>query len=585
MADNFTWISEAVKDANPLHTRMDIDRDLYNQLQYRLKDLDTGKPSKDVVNITLNEAKVFADRVQAFMNEASMQTIAEGRHLQDSETTLIENFDADIRYNIDMQIVARDISSLFAFLIEQACIRGILAARYISWENNGVFVPDLLPCDSRFLVYEYGRKDLAQAAFKTVRSKAAIEADYPLAINKIDGSKGGIWEHWNDKVGEIWLSSPADIPSATEGIKIDEKENIFGYVPFIIQGVGAGTMLQDEVSSGHRFESIFAADRFLYEHLNMLGSILQTLNYMTFNNVHQWESEAGTMAKNPPKPGTRKTIAIDKGTRGLFPVAVNDVNNATRMFYALLMGAIQRGSLPNVDYGNLTFPLSAVAISKLTQTKDAIFAPRLNAIAWFYRKLHYMIRDQYVKGGYQAEIGEEGMERTYNAADLDKKYKISFRFHAVSPEQDIANYAVAAQARAVGISQHTTFRDIIKLQDPEGEMMKSRAERVEQLDPIIGLFRYGHALIDQGSEQSFMESELVIDQVEKMLRQRYTVVDQMPEQTGRGQTPQSLVPLLEGGGGRGIPPNDNEGQTETPEDMLRQQERRQETLRKQAQEG
>ena len=187
---------------------------------------------------------------------------------------------------------------------------------------------------------------------------------------------------------------------AEEGQKLTEYENVFGYVPFIIQGVGAGSMLQDERSRAHRFESLFAGTRLLYEHLNMLASILQTLNYMTFNRVHMWESDAGTLAKHPPRATSRKTIAIDKGTRGLFPMDVADIKNATRLFYALLLGAVQRGSFSNLDLGNLTFPLSAVAISKMTQRKDAIFAPRLQTISLFLRKFHYMMRNQYFQIGY-----------------------------------------------------------------------------------------------------------------------------------------------------------------------------------------
>uniref|UniRef100_A0A6H1ZKA0 Portal protein n=1 Tax=viral metagenome TaxID=1070528 RepID=A0A6H1ZKA0_9ZZZZ len=584
MPDTFDVIKETAMDFQPLFQRMDRDKDLYNMIEYQLLDLKTKKPAKDVVNMTLNDPKVFADRSMAFMSEASMQTIAEGRRLQDSETATVENFDADIRYNIDQSLMMRDITGLYNFLIEQACIRGTLGARYYSWDDGGTFKPDLLPCDSRFLIYEHGRDELEFAAFRTTRTKSSIQREYPDAIIQGTGKKGAIWEHWNTKINEIWLTDPV-IQDATKGQMLLEKENKFGYVPFIIQGVGAGSMLQDEDSMAHRYESIFASNRLLYEHLNMLGSILQTLNYMTFNRAYQWESESGTLANNPPAPDTRDVIPVDKGTRGLFPIEINDVNNSTRLFYSLILGALQRGSLPNIDYGNLTFPLSAVAISKLTSSKDAIFTPRLQAIAWFYRKLHYMMKDQYIKGGYQAELGEEGMERKYTVADLDKDYKISYKFHSVSPEQDIANYAVAQQAQAVGMSQHTVFTDIIKLQDPNGEIMKARAERVEKVDPVIGLFRYGLSLIDQGTEEGFMEADLVKDSIKRLLRQRYAQPDpgeeaQMADgMTNKGVSGQSMLPLLGGGGGGGG------GQPPEPEQMLNQETRRTEAPRKLGAEG
>jgi len=385
-------------------------------------------------------------------------------------------------------------------------------------------------------------------------------------------------------VCEIWLGKPNGSFDSTGGQKLGEKENVFGYVPFVIQGVGSGSMLQDEGSIEHKYESIFSGNRKLYDQLNMLGSILQTLNFMTFNRVHLWESDSGTGAQNPPTPGTRKTIPIDKGTKGLFPVEIPDIQNATRLFYALILGAVQKGSLPNIDYGNLTFPLSAVAISRLTATKDAIFSPRLQAIAWFYRKLHYMIKDQYIKGGYEAELGETGMERIYTASDLDKKYRISYKFHSVSPEQDIANYAVAQQAMAVGMSKHTVYTNILKLQNPSGEIMKGRAERAEQIDPVIALFRYGHSLIDEGTEESFIEADLALDQMLRQLRQRYSPVptEEQPVVSERGTQPKSMVPLL-GGGGGGAPAEG--GEESSPEDMMQREDRRSATVRKSEVEG
>ena len=582
MADTFEWIKDATEEFSPLYNRMDKDRDLYNMIEYQLKDIETGKPAKDVANITMNDPKVFADKAQAFMNEASMQTIVTGRHLQDSETTIIESFDKDIRYNIDQQLMVRDITSLYSFLVEQTCIRGTAAARYVSWDDDGNFVPDLLPCDSRYLVYEYGRKDLLKVGFRTTRTKGAILEEYPNAVLPGNAKKAAVWEVWDKEKCEIWVSDPS-LVTGTQGQQVKEKDNIFDYVPFIIQGVGAGSMLQDEGAIEHRHESIFASNRLLYDQLSMLATILNTLNYMSFNRVHMWESEAGTTAKKPPKPTGRKTIPIDKGTRGLFPVELTDIKNATRLFYALILGAIQRGSLSNIDYGNLTFPLSAVAIKGLQSSKETIFWPRVDSIAWFYRKLHYMIKDQYIKGGYSAELGEEGLEKTYNAVDLDKKYKIEYKFHTVSPEDDIANYAVAQQALAVGISRHTVYTKNLKFEDPDGEIMEGRAERAEQLDPIVALFRYAHALIEKGDDQSLMESRLIKDQIMRLLRQRYAAPLEQQEESPlktREKAPQSLVPLMEGGGGRGAPASKEEGDTIVPEEMLRREERRDEAVRK-----
>jgi len=580
MPTTLEYIIETENAMRPLFDRMDRDRNLYNMIEYALKDKE-GQPLKGTINVTMNEPKVFADRAQSFMSEASMQVVVDGKHLKDAETTYIENFDSDIRYEIDQRLMLREITSLYTFLIEQVCVRGRLGSRVLCRQDKDIFVPDVLPCDTRYLIYEYGSKDLEYGAYKTTRGRRAIEQAYSLAIG-IGGTakKGVIWDSWDKKFNEVWLGGD----KVGEGWLLKKEDNIFGYPPFVIQKVGAGSMLQDEGAIAHSGESVFANNRLLYEHLNMLASILQTLTMMAFRGTYQWESEGGAEAI-PPRDGVGvgKTYAIDKGTKGLFPVEINDIKQATRLFYALLMGAIQRGALPNVDYGNLTFPLSAVAISRLSATKDAIFSPRLQAIALYYRNLHKMLKDQYIKGGYAVELGEDGLRRQYKAADLTKDYTIKYRFHSVSPEQDIANYAVAAQARAVGISQHTTFEKILKLDNPDGEIMKARSEMAERLDPVIALRRYAHSLIDQGE---FFEAELIKDRIKRLMDERFLPVTE-PGQlkpTGGNKTPsqRGLMPLLEGGGGGGstMNPGDEMEQMTEPEAIDQKEQRREEVVRK-----
>ena len=584
MADSMQLIRDKLEENAPLFRRMDKDRDLYNQIEYKLLGADR-KPLKDVVNITMNDAKVFAERSQSFMSEASMQTVVEGRNIRDADTTLIENFDEDIRYELDRALLPRELQGLYNFLIEQVCIRGRIGARFTAWDNKGKFMPDILPCDSRYLLYEYGDRELEWAAYPSVQTRSYIEQKYPQA--KFNDKKGKLWNYSDREKNQVWLGSMNDRANASApGLLLKEEPNIFGYVPYAIEGVGAGSMLQDEGAIEHYHESIFSGTRLLYEHINMLASILQTLNYWTFAGPYGWESEAGIEGVVPKEwRGTQTTTPVDKGTRGLFPFQISDVNNATRIFYALLTGAIQRGSLPNIDYGNLTFPLSAVAISRLTATKDAIFLPRLQAIAYFYRKLHYIIKDQYIRGGYEADLGAEGMERHYTASDLDKKYTINYKFYAVSPEQDIANYSVAQQAMAIGMSKHTVFTDILKLKNPEGEIMKAQAEQASQIDPVLALYDYGHALINK---QAYFKARLIMDKIKQLIRERYMPPEQKPKPaevpSGRTASPQGMIPLLEGPKS-GSGPARSEFEEASPEEMVANAERRGETVRKQSQES
>jgi len=237
----------------------------------------------------------------------------------------------------------------------------------------------------------------------------------------------------------------------------------------------------------------------------------------------------------------------------LSAVPINDVRNASRLGLNMIVGALQRGGLPNIDYGNLSFPLSAVAISKLTASKDAIFIPRLNALSLFYRAISQMLKKQYLALGGNVEIGEEGIENEYSSSDIDKKFSTKYEFHSTSPEQDIANYAIGQQAMAIGMSRHTVFSDIVKLKDPDGEIMKARAEKGEAGDIAQTLYLVGHQQIDA---EQYILAEMTLQQLEMVLRTRAAGSEMglNPQKGGLGAgSIKPMVPLLGEGSGRTAP--------------------------------
>ena len=272
--------------------------------------------------------------------------------------------------------------------------------------------------------------------------------------------------------------------------------------------------------------------------------------------------------------GRRKITELGANEK-LSAVPVNDVRNAARMGLNMLVGALQRGGLPNIDYGNLSFPLSAVAISKLTASKDAIFIPRLNSLSLFFRAMSQMIKSQYVQAGYTVELGEEGNEKEYAASELDKKFGTKYEFHSTSPEQDIANYAIGAQAMAIGMSRHTVFSDIVKLKDPDGEIMKARAEKGEAGDIAQSLYLVGHQQID---DKKFIQAEMTLQQLEFTLRQRAAGMDTglAPERGGlpAGGAPKMIDLFDQGGGGSRQAPGAEEDME--PDETDNRQQRRQE---------
>lgn len=595
---NYQLVYDKKKDMQDLFTRMDNDRKLALLDDYEMKQLD-GQLTPDVINVTMNEAMVYAGRCSSIMNGANMQRIVYGRELTDTDTTTIEEFYRDIYYANDLMLANTLFCSLYGFLIEQILLRGHIAARCLMRTegdgDNSRFIPDIMPLDTRYFTYETDSQGMIWDAPDITRTKAQIERDYGITIR---GKTAVVTDYWDDRVNEIYIATQLykGGSQTKDAKKYPERprEHGLGYPPFVFQKSGAGThSFMDTGGLKYQGESIFANNRGLIPELHRAASIMQTLTAMSFEGSYEYQSSEGTEAEAPSHPiyGLRKVIPTEAGAGHAFKlIPINDVKNASRLFYNMLVGALQRGGLPNIDFGSLSFPLSAVAIKRLQGTRDAIFIPRLNAMGLFYRSLSQMIKKQYVQAGYKVPLGEEGYEREYSKEDIDKKFAIKYEFHSVSPEQDIANTAIGQQQMALGLPRHYVYSNTLKVDDPDGLINQSRDERAEAGDNAITLNRRGRSMADKDgnfdeASGKDIEAEMILQQLEMVLRARAMggTMGLEPQKggIGAGQSMKPMVPLMdqEGGGGGLRRPPEEEPMME-PEEAERRGERREETVRR-----
>jgi len=577
---NLQLVIDKKADMGDLFKRMDEDKKLAILDPFEMTN-QQGQKTPDVINVTMNEAKVFADRCGAIMNGANMQRIVFGKGLSDNDTTTIEGFYYDIYYANDLMLANAIFISLYGFLIEQILHRGAIGARILIREQGDRFIPEIFPIDTRYFMYETDSTGLIWAAPQITRTKAQIERDYGIVIR--GGKTAVVTDFWDDTVNEIYIDQQlykGGSQTNNAGKYIERPtEHGLGYPPFIFQKSGTG--LQSFMDAGilkYQGESIFAPNRGLIPELNRAASIMMTLTDMSFEGALTLHREEPDTGDKPESPYGRRKVTELGVTETYAAVPISDAKNSARLILNMIAGALQRGGLPTIDYGTLSFPLSAVAISKLTASKDAIFIPRLHAMSLFYRAASQMIKNQYVQGGYQVEIGEEGYEREYSVSDIDKKFATKYEFHSTSPEQDIANYAIGQQAIAIGMSRHTVFTDVLKVKDPTGEIMKARAEKAEQGDIAQTLYLVGHQQIDDGKD--FL-ARMTLQQLEMVLRARAMggTMGLEPAKGGiaAGQMVKPMVPLMDQeGGGAGRPPPEEE--TMEPEEAERRTERREETV-------
>lgn len=521
-------VTDKEGELNDLFKRMDNDKDLLYLSKYTLKDKD-GKEIKGIINTTLNDPAVFAANVLSSLGATTEQIVAEGEDLKDKQTTYIEEFLETALNSANDRQRLQGRPDLTPFFDEQLCIRGRAAFRCVFQEINGVIVPDVIPLDTRYFTYEMGIDGMEWGAYKTTRSKAKIKAEY----NKdISGKQAIVLDIWDKEHFEVYVDDK----------KVVDQEHQFGYPPFGIQVVSLGSMLLDKDSASHYGESIFFLIRDLIPELNRLVSILQTINMATVKAPKQWATKTGVTAETPEgsdELGAMTAIEIGGGIT-LVPIA--DIKNATRLLHNMIDTRIQAGSLSRLDLGTLTFPLSAVALVEIGESRDQIFLPRLQAKALLNQQLADMIISQCELIGGTVELGTKKHKRSFKTNQLKGEYDIAYRYFTKSPKIDIARYSIAAAAGDL-LSDDTKRRDILQLEDPDGEKEKLDYEFAAKISPSVARMRIIDSLIDMGKqdEAELMAAEMGVD-LERIMSGEVLGEEKPP--TEKPKAPKPTLPLL-----------------------------------------
>ena len=540
--------------------RMDTDEALYFLKPFKMMHLDGREEMEDVANITLNDALIYVQKAISILGGASMQTIIEGKGLSDTKTTKIEQFLNDILYMADENLRKRRMPELDAFINEQLGVRGRSTARVcMRLKPEGDLLADVLPVDSRYYVDDIDDNGIVWAAPWFRQSKARIEREYnkPGDREVRVGKSAEVVDTWTPEMNVVFVDKNI----------IREQVNPYGYVPFVSVICPSGSSLGTEDAVEHQGESLLWANRDLWDKKNEAVTILRTLNIDSLFRALQYESSHGENVPKPKKsPYKQKTIhGVEKGGGYKFmPIA--DIQNATRLYYSVLEASLQRGSLSAIDYGTLTFPLSNIAITQLTGSRNDIFLPRIQAKAQFYQSLDRMIIKQCIDLDQKLEFGQQGSKNSYTKADLEGDYSIKYTFRSISKEQQMADLQFAVAARGV-LPDDYIIREIIKAENPTGLLTQLRAERAERIDKVLFLFNIGKSLLEEknGQKPSLADqigARILRDQIRTILKQRRAMGQLSPiegqgkEEVGETQKKEAIEQLFKGRGGRATTPKE-----------------------------
>ena len=540
--------------------RMDTDEALYFLKPFKMMQLDGRQEMEDVANITLNDALIYVQKAISILGGASMQTIIEGKGLSDTKTTKIEQFLNDILYMADENLRKRRMPELDAFINEQLGVRGRSTARVcVRLKPEGDLLADVLPVDSRYYVDDIDDNGIVWAAPWFRQSKARIEREYnkPGDREVRVGKSAEVVDTWTPEMNVVFVDKNI----------IREQVNPYGYVPFVSVICPSGSSLGTEDAVEHQGESLLWANRDLWDKKNEAATILRTLNIDSLFRALQYESSHGENVPKPKKsPYKQKTIhGVEKGGGYKFmPIA--DIQNATRLYYSVLEASLQRGSLSAIDYGTLMFPLSNIAITQLTGSRNDIFLPRIQAKAQFYQSLDRMVIKQCIDLDQKLEFGQQGSKNSYTKADLEGDYSIKYTFRSISKEQQMADLQFAVAARGV-LPDDYIIREIIKAENPTGLLTQLRAERAERIDEVLFLFNSGKSLLEEknGQKPSLADqigARILRDRIGTILKQRRAMGQLSPiegqgkEEVGETQKKEAIEQLFKGRGGRATTPKE-----------------------------
>lgn len=489
-------IEQAESVMYPIHARMDEDAQLAHQSEYKLRDK-YGREIPDVISVTTNEAAVFLNAIVAMIQESTWQTRVEGR-ISDKQCTKVEEFIDHLLRRADDNLLAQGKPQMFPFFANHICARGWVGARVLTRKtDDGGLMPEILPVDVRYLLFERGGYGLRWAAIKTERTPEQIMAEYDIEVD----SEKTVIDYWDSEQELVFIEKDV----------VKRNKNPYGFVPFVVQPSSAGFMLWDDTYASAEGESIFALNRNLYEEFNRLVSIDQTLAMQAIMPSYEKQSKEFTN-ENTPYPNKIGAVFDVMEGENYRLIERPDLNQASQVAHQNIAGGLQRGGINNIDLGNITFPTSAVWISEQTEIRNKLVAPRISALGVFYERIADMlIREFYNAGAVDSFVVNPSPSVEFKASDIPDPnlFKITMRLMSNNKKQEIANVTVASQARGL-VSRETLIREVLAVQDPEMELSRLEAEDAEQLEPALKLFRMACAKVDQADVE---ENSVKADQL------------------------------------------------------------------------
>lgn len=532
---------EKQSEREELNKRRKGDIELVTSYAYTMKG--TGKDKKpivDVINVTMNRLKVFKAYVEAALHKADEKSFVESEDENINKDEIKDFVDAAF----DSANYKRNTQGEFTLepvWDSQSCMLGELAARVLFQEmpasegKEAYLDTDIVPWDTQLITYESSVDGLAYAGYEVMKTKGKMESETWYADAKIEG----IGE--KAKVLELWVPDEHTIYIAEK--EVFKEPNTFGYVPVCVQKVPIGEKVFSEDNLKYQMESIFFLIRDLIEEYYRCVSVLQTLNFLAIKAAtQQYITDGEAFEPGDLRPGANVPV---EAPSAISLIPYGKAERAMLLALQEINKAINDGTLARITLGDLPGDLSAVALLQVEQGQGQVYMPRLGARGLLKEQIAPMIIKQCQDLGMSTiEMGVSGHRRNWKIADLDGEYRVGYKYTNKSPETDYARISMAKSYVNV-IDEVSILRDVVKRDDPEGDLKRLNRQRLRGDVPMLRIYDGLMALTEaheDGDESA--AAEIAITEAQLGVSAEQLLAGNLPQQGQQAQPQESELPLL-----------------------------------------
>lgn len=466
---------------------------------------------------TSNGARTFADRIIGMLIAAEMnvQIPMEGNNEEERKVNeKKEQFILGALRQVDNAQVKRMLPKLKAQLAFYIPVRGWYCGRaLLVKQEDGSTSVVVDAFDPMHTYYGMGSEGLEWVCHVTKRTRDEIYEEYgldligeppdgPRSLQNSDAVGVDVYDFYDKThravaIKDQWALEPAEHYSA------GEVPCFFGAVGPVPQVVSKDS---DNRTDNLQYvgESIFAANRALYDQWNKTMSDIVSLVRRSLKQVIVYKSKDGTktIPGDPSRAGAEIGIAEGEEIRAL---EMMGMAKDTDKFLGSMSGEMQRGSLPNTVFGEQEFQASGYAIKTLRQGLELVIQYAVTAMETAYQQIARLLCAQYATGMFKPIKASGYLRQAYfnraiqpqEVAMVEDELEITLLPNL--PSDDIAMYTMAEMAVRSGLLSLRTARDhILKLQNADQEDARIKASKAEVSNPLAAMFAYIKACIEEG---------------------------------------------------------------------------------------